>query len=226
MEHQTQFNHFSVEELEQLLQERKQLANKEREAQRKAYERKRELLINDLVETAVKLSEQLSELKGRAFMQLSEFREDMLEYGELRGKDKNKGSFSIQNEHYKIVFRHQVIKGFDERAELAEHKLKEFLSSFVKKKDRNAYKLVMGLLERNAKTGDFDVNLINRLYKMRNDFNNPLWHEALDMFQESYSPNNTAQYIQFYKRTPDTNNYQQVLLDFAKNRMPSKKVAE
>jgi len=140
----------------------------------------------------------------------------MLEYGQIRGGENNKGSFEVKNEKYKIKFSSQVNKCFDERAELAEKKLKEFLASFVKKKDRSAYDLIITLLERNSKTGDFDFDLINRLYKMRDRFNNPLWVEALDMFMESYSPYGTAQYIQFFEKNPTNNCYEAVVLDFAK----------
>ena len=126
--------------------------------------------------------------------------------------------FQLKNDQYKIEFSSQVNKCFDERAELAEVKLKEFLATFVKKKDKPAYELVMALLERNDKTGDFDINLINRLYKMRDRFDNPLWIEALDMFQESYCPYGTAQYIKFSSKNPDNNGWDAILLDFAKLR--------
>lgn len=208
----------SIEEIQELLAEKTKAQNAERAEKRRVYEEGKEHLINTLGGFAVSLSGQMLDLKLEAFRDLLRFREKMLEYGDIRGKENNKGSFELKNERYKIVFRSQINKCFDERAELAEKKLKEFLASFVKKKDNKAYSLVMALLERNDKTGDFDINLINRLYKMRDQFDNPLWHEALNLFQESYSPHGSAQYIQFLVKNDGNNSYEPVVLDFAKLR--------
>ncbi len=205
----------SIEEIQELLREKQKAETEEKQQKRKNYEYAKEELINTLGGFAVTVCDQMRDLKYEAFMQLAKFRERMMEYGEIRGKENNKGSFEVKNDHYKIKYSSQVNKCFDERAELAESKLKEFLSTFVKKKDRAAFDLVNALLERNA-TGDFDFDLINRLYKMRDRFDNPLWIEALDMFMESYSPYGTAQYIQFFIKDTTNNSWHPVVLDFAK----------
>ncbi len=215
----------TVEQLEALLEKRKAAERKAKEKAKNAYLEKREMLINDLSGFAVSLQNQMMDLKYEAFSEITKFREMMLEYGDIRGGENNKGSFELKNDNYKIRFMSQVNKCFDERAELAEKKLKEFLATFVKKANKSAYMIIMALLERNSKTGDFDINLINRLYAMREQFNNPLWIEALDMFQESYSPYGTAQYIQFYKKDPNTNGWLPIVLDFAKLRMATEKDA-
>lgn len=211
----------TLEQLEQMLAKKRDQEAKLAEKKRKAYEQKKEHLIDTLGGFAMSLSEQMLDLKLEAFRDLTSFRADMLEYADIRGGEKNKGSFELKSpegkeRRYKIVFRSQVNKQFDERAELAEIKLKEFLSTFVKKKNNNAYELIITLLQRNEKTGDFDINLINRLYKMRDKFNNPLWHEALDLFQESYCPNGSAQYVQFYIMNTSNNSWEPIILDFAK----------
>ncbi|GAA4465317.1 hypothetical protein GCM10023093_17310 [Nemorincola caseinilytica] len=209
----------TVEELQQALKEKQATDTAERQAQRKRYEQRKEALINTLGGFATGLRAQMTELKQEAFGDMAKFRLEMMEYGDIRGGEKNKGSFELKNEQYKIVFKNSTVKAFDERAELAEKKLKEFLGTFVKRKDKPAYELVMALLERNDKTGDFDINLINRLYKMRDKFDDPLWHEAIDLFQESYSPYGSAQYIQFFERNKSTNGYDAIVLDMARLRL-------
>ena len=206
----------SVEELEELLNEKKAFANKQKKAKRESYELRRESMINDLCGFAVGLRGQMIDLKLESFMELAKFRLEMLAYGEIRGGENNKGSFEVKNDRYKIKFSSQVNTCFDERAELAETKLKQFLASFVKKNDKKAYTLIMTLMEKNSKTGDFDYDLINRLYKMKDQFQNPLWVEALEMFMESYSPYGTAQYIQFFVKNEGNNSWEAVVLDFAK----------
>lgn len=208
----------SVSELQELLKEKQAAETAEKHAKRKRYETRKEELINTLGSFAEQLRGQMQQLKNDAFVEMGSFRKQMMEYGEIRGGEKNKGSFELKNERYKVIFRSQVNKCFDERAELAEEKLRQFLSTFVKKKDKPAYELVMALLERNDKTGDFDIHLINRLYKMRDRFDDALWHEALDLFQESYSPYGSAQYIQFLMKNEETNTYEPIVLDLAKLR--------
>lgn len=205
----------SIEEIEELLKEKQAAKLKAEQQKRTNYEKRKEEMINTLGGFAMSLQGQMRDLKLEAFKELMTFRQEMLDYGEIRGGERNKGSFQVRNEKYKIEFSSQVNKCFDERAELAEKKLKEFLATFVKKSNKNAYNIVMALLERNSKTGDFDINLINRLYKMENDFDNPLWKEAIALFKESYSPYGTAQYIKFSVKNSN-GGYDAIVLDFAK----------
>jgi hypothetical protein len=72
----------------------------------------------------------------------------------------------------------------------------------------------MGLLERNSITGDLDINNINRLYKMENDFDDPDWVEAIRLFKESYNPKGSVEYVRFYSRT-DNNGWEQINLNFS-----------
>jgi hypothetical protein len=125
----------SIEEIQELLREKEAAAANEKSQKRKRYENKKESLINDLGSFAAMVRDTMLELKSDAFRGLTIFRGEMLEYGEIKGGENNKGSFQLKNDQYKIEFSSQVNKCFDERAELAETKLKQFLSSFVKKKD-------------------------------------------------------------------------------------------
>lgn len=208
----------SIEEIKELLAEKEAAERKEREQARKQYEAAREEMINTLGGFAVGLRNQMLDLKLESFRELTAMRARMMNYGDIRGGVNNKGNFEIKNEHFKIKFSSQVNKGFDERAKIAEEKLKEFLATFIKKKDKSAYSLIISLIQRNEKTGDFDYDLINRLYKMRDQFDNPLWHEALDLFMESYAPYGTAHYVQFFTKNETNNAWEPVVLDFAKLR--------
>jgi hypothetical protein len=204
----------SVAELEAMLAEKKKEERAEKAARKAAYETERDELINELCYTSGALSDELSAHKNEAFYKLKIFREKMLEYSDLKGGENNKGNFQIENEHYKIVFSSQVKSGFDERSLLAEEHLKKFLSGFVKKRDRQLYKLIMSLLERNSITGDLDINSINRLYKMENDFDDPDWQEAIRLFKESYNPKATTEYVRFYTRS-DNSGWDLINLNFS-----------
>lgn len=207
----------SLEELEELMKERQQALSERQREKRQAYETKKDALINELGQFAQNVFGMMADLKYEAFRELTIFREEMMEYGDIKGKEKNKGSYHLKNDFYKIEFSSQVNKAFDERATMAEAKLKEFLATFVRKnkKDQKYYTMIMTLLER-TKGGDFDINLINRLYAIENEFDNPLWKEAIALFKESYSPYGTAQYIKFSVKNQLTNGYDAIVLDFAK----------
>lgn len=206
----------SAAELEAALKEKKAAEREEEARKRKEYEQAREELINELGGFALNLVGQMLDLKYSAFNQLIAFRERMLEYGDLRRGEKNKGSFEIKNDTFKIIFTSQVNKRFDERAELAEKKLRSFMESFIRKRDQKSYKIIKALLERNAKTGDYDIDLINRLYTMEDTFDHPDWKDALRLFKESYSPNGTAQYVRFFKKETSSNSWIPIVLDLAK----------
>lgn len=205
----------STAELEQMLKERKKAEREEKKERRAAYEQERDALVEELSDFAMALHGQMLDLKYEAMKKLTKFREVMLEYGSLRRGEHNKGSFEIKTDKYKIKFTSQINKRFDERADLAETKLKEFLLKTVKKRDQESYRMIMALLER-TKGGDFDIDLINRLYTMEDAFDDPLWKEALSLFKESYSPIGTAVYVQFSRKVESNNSWENIVLDFAK----------
>ena len=140
----------------------------------------------------------------------------MMEYGELRGGRKNKGSFEIKNDNWKITFTTNIVKKFDERAYIAEKHINEFLKSFLKKKDVKIHEMVSNLLKRDEESGQFDIDMISRLYSMEDSFNDPNWVKGIELFKQSYVPYNTAQYVRFYQLNEVTNAYDNLLLDFAK----------
>jgi hypothetical protein len=205
----------SIAELEALLEEKRKEETAIRNQQREQYEQNRDALITELCDFATHINSQMCDLKYEAMRRLAEFRQDMLEYGSLRFGEKNKGSFEIKNDNFKISFSSNVVKTFDERAELAEAKIKEFLRSFVKKRDMETFKLVNALLERNEKSGDFDMGLINRLYKLEDNYDDLNWKEGIRLFKEAYNPSGTAYYIRFFQKD-EIGNWNAILLDFAK----------
>ncbi len=216
MENAIDINSLSADDLKKILKD-KQKAEKDLQAKkRKTYENNRTQLIDELGGFADTLVAQMLDLKYESFKRLAEFREQMLEYGTLRRGDKNKGSFEIKNDQYKILFTSQINKRFDERAELAEQKLRTFMDGFIKKRDLKMYNLIKTILERNPKTGDYDIDLINRLYKMEDQFDDQNWKDALRLFKESYNPYGTAQYVRFFKMNTTNNSWEALVLDFAK----------
>lgn len=190
----------TVAELEAALKLAKQKEKAEKEAARTEYETEKDTLIKVIGVAAISVHEELVQLKENTFKSMDDFREKMLKYGQIKGGENNKGNFEIKNDAFKIVFKSQVVKGFDERSELAEKHLKEFLSTFVKKRDKELHELILSLLERNSKTGDLDISNIQRLYAMEDKFDDENWKKAIALFKESFVANKTTRYITIYTR--------------------------
>lgn len=207
-------NALTTRDLEKALAARKAQENAEREAKRSEYETEKDALITALGATALSTADTLKEFKHKAMDDVRGFRAKLLEYGQLRKGEANKGNFEIKNDSYKVTFSSQVRKCFDERSELAEEKLKKFLGSFVKKRDKDLHDLVLSLLERNPKSGDLDISNIQRLYKLEDRFDNDDWREAIRLFKESYNPEGTAYYVRFFTKDED-NAWQLINLNFS-----------
>lgn len=158
----------------------------------------------------------MQSLKNESTKRLNEFRQKMLEYGDLRRGQKNKGSFELKTDQWKVVFANQIIKKFDEKAILAEKHIAEFLKSFLRKKDKATHDMVSALLKRDEESGQFDIDMINRLYTMEDRFDDPNWRKGIELFKESYAPYSTAQYVRFYQMNDETGAWDLLNLDFAK----------
>ncbi|MNS11894.1 hypothetical protein D3C72_434450 [compost metagenome] len=204
-----------IKELELRLEKLKAQEKEERATKRKDYESGRDTLAEYLCTRAKKLHEQMISFKSESVIKLNKFREQMLEYGDLRGGENNKGNFEIKTDQFKVVFSSQLIKRFDERAQLAEKRINEFLKRWLKKKDRNTYDFINNLMKRDDKTGQFDINMILQLYKMEDRFNDPDWVEGIALFKESYVPYTTAIYQRFYEKEAE-GSWRLIPLDFAK----------
>lgn len=205
----------STEQLEELLAERKKNERLEAQKKKEQYERSRNVMIHQQCAAAILLRDDLKAFKEQAFGTMLKFYEDMMTYGDVK-KD-GKGNFQLisDDQQYKIIFANQVKAGFDERAELAEVKLKEFLNTTVKKRDLGLHGIIMGLLERNKVSGDFDIKLINRLVKMEDKFEDANWKEAIRLFKESYQEQGTSSYIRFYERNNDQQRWELINLNLA-----------
>lgn len=189
----------SVEQLEKLLNQKKKQQQEDRLRKKAQYEQAKNELVIRLCGNAKGINELLREFKMQAFEDLGQFYDRMKEYGDVRGE---KGSFQLvsADDKLKVLFSRETRMGLDERAELAETKLKEFLSTTVKKRDKGLHDVILGLLERNGATNDFDVKLIGKLIKLEDNFDDESWKEAIRLFKESIRENGTADYVRLYER--------------------------
>lgn len=101
------------------------------------------------------------------------------------------------------------MKGFDERADVAEKRLVDFLNAWIATRDEGngkknpMYKLAMSMIQRNE-AGDLDYKSISQLYELEADFDDPEYSDIIALFKESHCVEGTV--IQFYFEKKDKYN--------------------
>jgi len=124
--------------------------------------------------------------------------EVMKDYGKLKNGDDQLG-FSLTDGSFKIKVKGNKVKKFDERADIAERRLIEFLTAWVQKSEKGVsdpmYKLGMLMIQRNEE-GELDYKSISNLYALEADFNDTEYSEIMQLFKESNVVEGTA--INFY----------------------------
>lgn len=190
-------NELSIEELEQMLKEKRDAEKREYAKKREAYETNRNNMVERLVSVAQALHQDMAMFKQRTIMELEDFRKEAEAYGEIRSN--SKGGFTLRNTDgsMKVMYERNVVSEYDERADMAEELLKDFLGDMVKKRDAAAYEVITGLLQRGSK-GEFNPAAISALLKMEDKFDDERWTKAIKLFKESYNSRLVAMNVSFY----------------------------
>lgn len=199
LEKKVDVSQLSDEELDRLLKERQEKKRREAEKKQVQYETDRDALVARLVDKARKLSESLAEFKAEAIREFKEFGDRAAEYGEIRSN--SKGGYSLRHSQslVKVVYGRNIKIEYDERADHAAGLIKDFLSDMIKKRDKDAYEMILTLLEKN-KAGDFNPSMIGSLIKKRNRFNDPRWIRAIELFEECHNQHLISMGISFYTK--------------------------
>ncbi|MPS73980.1 MAG: DUF3164 family protein [Chryseobacterium sp.] len=199
----------STEELEKALETKKEAERVAREEKRQTYESLKYETIEELTPIAIEISLSLERFRDKAFTQLGTLYELLQDYSQ-RHKD-GKGSFTIENEDYKIRFKRQGKGSFDERSVQAEKHIVDFINNRFGG-DEDTKDLIMLALER--RNGALDINQVQKLYSMEDRFNDENWKEGIKLLKESYSYNHSKDYINFSKKGRK-NEWQSINLNFS-----------
>lgn len=194
----------SPEEKAALLGELKSDVTTEKQKRKEAYES-----IRDDFKNQVRARYEDYLARGREFKkwlrsESEGYFEILKEYGQLKRDDQL--GFTIGDETFRYQVKGSKVKGFDERADIAEKRLVEFLREWVKNKEDGEknpmYKLAMMMIQRNE-AGDLDYKSVSRLYELEEDFADSNYSEIIQLFKESNTVEGTA--IHFYFEERDQN---------------------
>lgn len=204
----------TTKELEVYLAERKKEQIAEMNRKRGDYEKYVESNTSRLVRKAIKLNTILTTFFANSTTILEEMREKLNEYGAIRSN--SKGGFTLKTDDgkYKVVYRYSTTCDWDERAEKAEELLKDFLFDVLKKRDKEMFEVILGLIEKN-KEGKLELSRIQTLYAKESLFSDPRWVEAIRLFKESFRPVDSKMRLEFYKRSDVSKKWEPIVLNIS-----------
>ncbi|MBS4041615.1 MAG: DUF3164 family protein [Flavobacteriales bacterium] len=196
---QIDLNELTTAQLEAMLAEKKKAEKVAKIAARKEYENQRDELIEQLVARAKVLNDQMRDFKQYAIDKLEDFRITANDYGDIRKN--SKGGFSLRHNltGEMVSLDRNSVPEYDERAASAESLLKEFLEDKVKKRDLADYRTLMALMERN-KQGDLTPSRIALLLKVKDNYDDPRWAKAMELFEESFRIREISYSVSFFRK--------------------------
>ena len=196
---QIDLDSLTTDQLEAMLAEKKKEQKAQKLAARENYEKSRDTLVEQLVARAKVLNAQMQDFKQYAIDQLEAFRETANDYGDIRKN--SKGGFSLRHRATSemVSLDRNSIPEYDERAASAEGLLKEFLEDKVKKRDLPTYRTIMALMERN-KQGDLTPSRIASLLKVKDNYDDPRWIKAMELFEESFRIREISYSVSFFRK--------------------------
>lgn len=207
-------DNMTTEELQAYLEERRKAEISEMNKKRNAYEKYVESNTSRLVRKALKLNSILTYFFSNSTAILEEMRDKLNEYGAIRSN--SKGGFTLKTDdgQYKIVYRYSTTCDWDERSVKAEELLKDFLFDVLKKRDKEMFEVILGLIEKN-KEGKLELSRIQTLYSKESLFSDPRWVEAIRLFKESFRPVDSKMRLEFYKRSDVSKKWEPIVLNIS-----------
>lgn len=190
----------SPEERKELLEKLQQEEKEERIGRREAYEGLRTQFLMQVKNALTAVTDDVQGFRDWLERESTAFRAIMSGYGQLRNE--GQGSYTITDGNFRLSVRSNVVKCFDERADMAAERLIGYLERFVsqteKGTDDEMYQLAMTLLERNRQ-GALDYKSICRLYQLEDKFDEE-YSEIMNLFRESHIVSGTAINYYFHQK--------------------------
>ncbi len=186
-------------ELEKLLAEKKKQEKEAYLAKKTDYESYRDSMVKQYTTEAECLNKKLAEFKGRVMNFMEEFGEKARQYGDVKGNSKGGYGLRDTNQNYYMVYEYNSRPEYDERVLLAETLIKEFLEEMVKKANIKTYNTINALMSRNNK-GDFSPARISPLLKIKDNYDDPRWVRAMQLFEESSLIRSISNSVSFFKK--------------------------
>ncbi|MFZ3004179.1 MAG: DUF3164 family protein [Undibacterium umbellatum] len=183
------------------------------ESKVKPIDKARDQLVQELIEKALKVNAELTKFKKTAFGDIASFIDLSAEQydAKLGGKKGNVTLFSFDG-RYKIQFAVSENIQFDERLQAA----KSLIDECIKDWSQGSSQEIQVIVQDSFKT-DKEGNLNHgRILGLRRlDIKDERWIKAMQAIGESVQVIGSKQYIRFYERRAETDQYDPISLDMA-----------
>lgn len=179
----------------------------------KPIDRARDELVLELAERARIVRDMLREFKGRVFNDINAFVDLSAEqYGVKMGGKKGNitlycfdGAFKVQV----AIAEHMI---FDERLQAAKHLIDECITDWSQG-SRDEIKVLVQSAFQTDKEGKINTGRVLALRRL--DIRDEKWQTAMRALSESLQVVGSKEYVRFYERIGNTDQYQPISLDVA-----------
>lgn len=200
-------------QLRELLAETEAAEANDRVEKRKNYEALRNDTVFNLINKANTLKDALKDFKTAAFADMEAMYKLLQEHSSRHADGKGNFTLESTDKLMKIMFKRYETTKFDERATQADKYFLDFLTEEFAENDPKS-KAFRRLLERKKGQPDKDNVLI--ILSLKDDFHNSNLDKAAQLYQESITDAGTKYYVQFFVRLHEGDEWQAIVLDFAR----------
>ncbi|MFZ6655640.1 DUF3164 family protein [Undibacterium sp. TJN19] len=179
----------------------------------KPIDKARDQLVQELIEKALNVNAELTKFKKAAFGDIASFIDLSAEQydAKLGGKKGNVTLFSFDG-RYKVQFAVSDNIQFDERLQAAKSLIDECIKEWSQGSSPEIQVLVQDAFKTD-KEGNLNHGRILALRRL--DIKDERWIKAMQAIGESVQVIGSKQYIRFYERRADTEQYDAISLDMA-----------
>ena len=211
---------YSSQELKQLLQQVEEEEKEEMERKKRQYKRKRDQFVQEKVEYAKELSRTLAEFKEKIISSGHELHDEMLELFNVKkakeedGKVGKQFSLITEDGRFKLTIEREEKTNLDESAEAGIEKIRNYMQTHVKQRDKMLYGMLEELLMKNKK-GEWDERLVAKLSKYEDQINNEEFSQGLDILRKAYRTVDSSYYVRFYEKNFNTGKWEHIQVQFS-----------
>jgi hypothetical protein len=210
---QKRIEDLSTAELEAMLAKKRKAEEKLLEKDKQEYEAQRDAFVSEKLQRAMELENMIAQFKQECHVGMEEQSAKLEAYGKLRSN--SKGGFSLTDEAgiLRITRIRNTEPHWDERSLKGVELIEGFLTTTVKKRDKDLYEILISFLKR-SENGHLEYNRVMVLIQHENKFNDVNWLEGIRLIKEGYS-NNLKAYGYEFKTRSSTEKWNNINLTFA-----------
>lgn len=158
--------------------------------------------VNSVFERLQAAADMLGDSKQNAFNELNALLDTKLEVYDVPDNQKTH-TFTNTDGSKRIVIGVQPVSRWDGTESAGIEKITQFVNSLIH--DTNSEKLVsmvMNFLKKD-RAGYLNPNRVLELYKLKDEINDPLFTEGVEIIMAAYAPVDSSKFIEAYEKAPD-----------------------